>query len=136
MSIIAASGISKSFVTQLIFRDATFRIEEKDRIGIVGTNGAGKTTLFKILTGAEDVDEGTIYYDVYNNNTDVSDETGYGTLDNLVEFVKPSSKKFVYGVGDSMPTTVKDDYGNSLLYNFTVDAITEDSATITFTKNK
>jgi len=63
MSIIAASGISKSFVTQLIFRDATFRIEDKDRIGIVGTNGAGKTTLFKILTGAEDVDEGTIYYD-------------------------------------------------------------------------
>lgn len=63
MSIIAASGISKSFVTQLIFSDATFRIEEKDRIGIVGTNGAGKTTLFKILTGAEDVDEGTIFYD-------------------------------------------------------------------------
>ena len=63
MSIIAASGISKSFATQEIFSDATFRIEEKDRIGIVGTNGAGKTTLFKILTGTEDVDEGTLFFD-------------------------------------------------------------------------
>ena len=84
----------------------------------------------------KEVLDGVTYYDVYNNNTDISDEDGYGTEDNLIEFVKSASRKFVYGVGDSMPTTVKDDSNNSLLYNFRVDAITADTATITFTKQK
>ena len=88
MSIIAASGISKSFVTQLIFRDATFRIEEKDRIGIVGTNGAGKTTLFKILTGAEDVDEGTIYYDKRISVSYMEQHTDYTSTKTPLEEVE------------------------------------------------
>ena len=72
-----------------------------------------------------------IYYDVYNNNTSPSDE--YGTEDNLVEFVLTSNGHYTYVVGDSLPG-VTDDSGNSLGYTFTVDALTEDSATITFTK--
>ena len=79
---------------------------------------------------AEDY-EGETYYDVYNNNTSASSE--YGTVDNLIEYVKSAEGNYTYAVGDSLPT-VTDDNGNTLGYTFTVDALTADSATLTFTK--
>lgn len=75
--------------------------------------------------------DGEIYYDIYNNNTDPSDE--YGSEDNLIEFVKSSEGNFTYVEGDSLPT-VTDDQGNTLGYTFTVESIDSDTATITFTK--
>ncbi len=78
-----------------------------------------------------DTIDGETYYDVKNNNTDPSDD--YGTEDNLIEFVKSGEGNFTYIEGDSLPT-VRDDNGNSLCYTFTVDSLTEDTATITFTK--
>ena len=74
--------------------------------------------------------EGKDLYDVYNKNTDVSHE--YGTLNNLLDYVLNADGEHVYGVGDTMPT-VTDDYGDELIYNFVVDEITSDYATITFT---
>ena len=74
--------------------------------------------------------EGEIYYDIYNNNTDASDE--YGTEDNLIEYVKSANDTFTYVVGDIMPT-VTDDNGEVLGYTFIVDALTSEYATITFT---
>lgn len=71
------------------------------------------------------------HYDVYNNNTDPSDQ--YGTEDNLVEFVKSQNGTFTYIAGDKLPT-VTDDQGNVLSYTFTVDSISDDCATITFTR--
>ena len=73
------------------------------------------------------------YYDVYNNNTDPSDE--YGTQDNLIEYVKSTEGNFTYVVGDSISANTTDDQGNKIAYTFTVDALTDSSATITFTKN-
>ena len=75
--------------------------------------------------------EGEIYYDIYNNNTDASNQ--YGTEDNLIEFVKSASDTFTYIAGDTMPQNVLDDNGNALKYTFTVDALTSTQATITFT---
>lgn len=75
--------------------------------------------------------DGEIYYDIYNSNTDASDE--YGTEDNLIELVKSSDDTYTYVAGDSLPN-VNDDQGNSLSYDFTVDSINGDVATITFTK--
>ena len=69
------------------------------------------------------------HYNVYNRNTDVIHERG--TENDLIEFVLPDHDGFVYGVGDTMPT-VTDDYGNELMYGFTVDALTGEYATITF----
>ena len=69
--------------------------------------------------------EGDTYYDVYNNNTDPSDE--YGTEDNLIEYVLNANGDYVYGVGDTLNES-------SLPYTFTVDALTDGTATITFTK--
>lgn len=75
--------------------------------------------------------DGTTYYDIYNNNTNYSDE--YGTKDNLIEFVISSNDTYTYVVGDMLPK-VTDDNGNTLGYTFTIDALDEKYATITFTK--
>ncbi|MBQ7387147.1 MAG: hypothetical protein IJW03_03160 [Clostridia bacterium] len=80
----------------------------------------------------KEVYEGETYYDVYNSNTDASDEN-YGTVDNLIEFVKSSAGNFTYVAGDTLPT-VTDDNGAVLAYSFTVDSLTSEAATITFTK--
>jgi ATP-binding cassette subfamily F protein 3 len=57
---IQISQVSKSFGPKALFRDVTFNIERKERIGLVGRNGTGKTTLFKIIAGLESSDSGTI----------------------------------------------------------------------------
>ena len=79
----------------------------------------------------EEDEYGDIYYDIYNNNTSYGDSNGYGTVDNLIEFVKSASGNYTYVEGD-MLTSVTDDFGNKLGYTFTVDSLTEDEATITF----
>ncbi len=73
--------------------------------------------------------EGEIYYDVYNNNTDPSDQ--YGTEDNLIEFVQSSNGTYTYVEGDTLPE-VTDDAGEELKYTFTVVSLGEDEAVITF----
>jgi hypothetical protein len=75
--------------------------------------------------------DGTTYYDIYNNNTNYSDE--YGTKDNLIEFVISNNDTYTYVVGDMLPK-VTDDNGDTLGYTFTIDALDEEYATITFTK--
>ncbi|MBP3401619.1 MAG: hypothetical protein J6K85_01005 [Clostridia bacterium] len=82
-------------------------------------------------TLTSETEDGETYYDVKNNNTDPSDD--YGTEDNLIEFVKSGAGNFTYVEGDSLPS-VKDDNGKTLAYTFTVISLTEDTATITFTK--
>ncbi|MCI8654041.1 MAG: ABC-F family ATP-binding cassette domain-containing protein [Angelakisella sp.] len=57
---IALEQVGKSFGSDLIFRGVTARIEDRDRIGLVGINGAGKTTLLNIITGDLEPDEGTV----------------------------------------------------------------------------
>ena len=78
--------------------------------------------------------EGETYYDVYNNNTSYTGANGYGTKDNLIEFVKSAAGNFTYVENESLSTQT-DDLGNTLGYSFTVNSLTDDTATITFTKN-
>jgi ATP-binding cassette subfamily F protein 3 len=58
--VIQLDDISKGFGGQALFRDVTWRIAERERIGLVGPNGAGKTTLCRILAGLEEPDSGQV----------------------------------------------------------------------------
>lgn len=60
MNIINIEHIRKVFGEKPIFDDASFGIQEGDKIGIVGINGTGKTTLLNMVAGMEHADEGQI----------------------------------------------------------------------------
>lgn len=57
---IQLDNITRSFGSDLIFQGVTARVEDRDRIGLVGINGAGKTTLLNIITGDLEPDSGTV----------------------------------------------------------------------------
>jgi ABC transport system ATP-binding/permease protein len=59
-SVIVAEGISKTYAERPIIKPFSLRIQNGDRIGIVGANGAGKTTLLKMLTKELEPDTGTV----------------------------------------------------------------------------
>ncbi|MGN6122406.1 MAG: energy-dependent translational throttle protein EttA [Sphingomonas oligoaromativorans] len=58
--VIEVAGISKSFGDKKLFEDLTFTLPAGGIVGVIGPNGAGKSTLFKIITGQEKPDTGTI----------------------------------------------------------------------------
>ncbi len=58
--VIDAKAISKSYGDRLLFENVTFSLPPNGIVGIIGPNGAGKTTLFRLLTGAETPDSGTL----------------------------------------------------------------------------
>jgi len=60
--LITASDISKTLGTKTLFEGLSFGINEKERIGLIGTNGAGKSTLLKILSGYIESDTGELKY--------------------------------------------------------------------------
>ena len=57
-TILQADGLVKTFSDRTLFSGVSFKVNEGDRIGIIGVNGAGKTTLFRMLTGKEEYDGG------------------------------------------------------------------------------
>ena len=59
-TVIEVNGISKSFGDRLLIENLSFSLPPAGIVGIIGPNGAGKTTLFKMLTGQESVDAGTV----------------------------------------------------------------------------
>jgi len=58
--VIKAEGISKSHGDKLLIDNLSFNLPAGGIVGVIGPNGAGKTTLFKMITGAEQPDSGTI----------------------------------------------------------------------------
>lgn len=60
MNLINIEKISKSYTDRKLFDNASFSLQEGEKIGIIGINGTGKTTLLKMIAGLEEPDEGTI----------------------------------------------------------------------------
>ena len=58
--ILACQNINKAFGTNIILKDASFHIEEKEKAAIVGINGAGKSTLLKIIMKQIPADSGDV----------------------------------------------------------------------------
>ena len=58
--VIEAEGLGKAFGDNLLFEGLSFKLPKGGIVGIIGPNGAGKTTLFRIFTGQEQADAGTL----------------------------------------------------------------------------
>lgn len=58
--VIEFNGVSKSFGERLLIDNLSFRVPAGAIVGIIGSNGAGKSTLFKLITGKEKPDSGTV----------------------------------------------------------------------------
>ena len=58
--VIEVSGLRKSYGDTLLFDDVNFSLPPGAIAGVIGPNGAGKTTLFRLLTGQESPDAGTV----------------------------------------------------------------------------
>lgn len=58
--VIEAKGVKKGFDNKLLVEEMEFSLPPGGIVGVIGPNGAGKTTLFKMITGEEEPDEGTL----------------------------------------------------------------------------
>jgi len=58
--VVVAEGLSKAFGETLLFDDLDFNLPPGGIVGVIGANGAGKTTLFRMITGEEKPDAGSL----------------------------------------------------------------------------
>ena len=58
--VLEVDGVRKAFGEDLLIEDLSFRVPPGAIVGIIGPNGAGKSTLFKMITGAETPDSGSV----------------------------------------------------------------------------
>ena len=96
MIVLSAQEITKAYGTDTILDRVSFRVDQGDRIGIVGANGAGKTTLLEILAGRDRADSGTSYLSagmtmgyLRQNDTFRDDRT---VLEEVAEIYEPFRK--------------------------------------------
>ena len=102
--VVEAEGVRKAYGDVLLYDNMNFRLPRGGIVGIIGPNGAGKTTLFRMITGQETPDAGTLRVgetvelayvdqsrDALDNNKSVWEEISDG-LDNITvgKWVMPS----------------------------------------------
>src|SRR3981189_337809 len=59
-SVIELTGVSKAYGERLLIDDLSFKVPPGAIVGVIGANGAGKSTLFKLITGKEKPDSGSV----------------------------------------------------------------------------
>lgn len=59
--VISFTGVAKSFDDRVLYENLNFTIPKGALVGIIGPNGAGKTTLFRLITGDQQPDSGTVH---------------------------------------------------------------------------
>lgn len=62
MTLLTLRSLHKDFGIKEILRDASFSLEEGDKVGLIGTNGSGKSTLLKMIAQIEPIDSGDIWF--------------------------------------------------------------------------
>jgi len=101
---IQLENVTKSFGERTIFSDVTFKVQDGEKIGIVGRNGAGKSTLIKIIIGAEEFDSGKIF-GVHIEDIGYSEQIPHFTQENLLaemltgDVEEFQAKKILFGLG-------------------------------------
>jgi ATP-binding cassette ChvD family protein len=100
-TVIEVAGLRKGFGERLLIEELSFSLPKAGIVGIIGPNGAGKTTLFKMLTGQEPVDAGTItigdtvqlsYVDQSRDSLD-DDATVYNEITGGVDHLKVGNRE-------------------------------------------
>ena len=97
-TVIETKGLGKSFGEKILIENLEFSLPPGGIVGVIGPNGAGKTTLFRMITGQEKPDEGTIrvgdtvklgYVDQSRDNLDSNK--------NVWEEISGGNEKFYFG---------------------------------------
>lgn len=60
MNIMTVENLTKSYGEKILFKDASFGMDENDKIGIIGVNGTGKSTFLRVIAGLDQADEGRV----------------------------------------------------------------------------
>jgi len=60
MTLLTVRSLKKDFGIKEILKDASFSLDDRDKVGLIGTNGSGKSTLLKMIAGLEAIDGGEI----------------------------------------------------------------------------
>lgn len=60
MNILTLDHVTKSYTGRKLFEDASFYLQEGEKVGVLGINGTGKSTLLRIVAGLEEPDEGKV----------------------------------------------------------------------------
>jgi ATP-binding cassette ChvD family protein len=58
--VLEVNGLEKSYGDKLLFKDLSFRLPPNGIVGVIGPNGAGKSTLFRLITGQDTPDSGSV----------------------------------------------------------------------------
>ena len=61
MALFTLRSLAKDFGIKELLRDASFSLDEGDKVGLIGTNGSGKSTLLKMIAGLESIDSGELW---------------------------------------------------------------------------
>ena len=57
---VKGTNLNLTFPLETIYEDASFQLEDLDKVGVVGVNGAGKTTLYKVILKEQELDSGKL----------------------------------------------------------------------------
>ncbi|MBA3267596.1 MAG: energy-dependent translational throttle protein EttA [Acidimicrobiia bacterium] len=99
--VIEVEGVSKAYDDRLLIDDLSFSLPPAGIVGVIGPNGAGKTTLFRMLTGQENPDNGSVkigptvdlaYVDQSRDNLD-PDNSIYAEITGGQEFFKIGTRE-------------------------------------------
>ena len=97
-TVIEATGLSKAYGDKLLFEDLSFTLPPGGIVGVIGPNGAGKTTLFRMITGQEQPDSGsikigeTVHLGYVDQSRDALDSNR-----NVWEEVSGGNERFAFG---------------------------------------
>ncbi|MBT9547931.1 MAG: energy-dependent translational throttle protein EttA [Candidatus Sericytochromatia bacterium] len=99
--VVEAENLTKSFDDKLLFENFSFRLPPAGIVGVIGPNGAGKTTLFRMITGQEQPDSGSMrigdsvelgYVDQSRDSLN-GDKSVYDEISEGYEFVQLGKKE-------------------------------------------